>query len=59
VPDLDVAEVRHLIDAGMRPKFIDARDPIAWQSSAAKIPGAIHTAEAADDHVAALPRTAG
>jgi anti-anti-sigma factor len=23
----------------MRPKFIDARDPIAWQSSTAKIPG--------------------
>ena len=39
VPDLNVAEVRHLIDDGMRPKFIDARVPIARQSSTAKIPG--------------------
>jgi anti-anti-sigma factor len=39
VPDLTVAEVRHFIDEGMRPKFIDARDPIARQSSTAKTPG--------------------
>jgi hypothetical protein len=27
VPDLSDAEVRHLIDEGMRQKCIDARDP--------------------------------
>jgi hypothetical protein len=29
VPDLRVTEVRHVIDEGMRPRFIDARVPIA------------------------------
>jgi rhodanese-related sulfurtransferase len=57
VQDLTVAEVLHLIDEGLRPKFIDARDPLVWQASAVRIPGAIHVPlEAADEYVAALPR---
>lgn len=55
VPELTVTDVRRLIDKGMRPKFIDAREPIA-QSAAGKIPGAIHVPlKAVDKYVAALP----
>jgi hypothetical protein len=39
VPDLSVAEVRHLIDEGMRQKCIDAGIRPPWPSGAAKIPG--------------------
>jgi len=39
VPDLNVVEVRHLLDEGMRPDFIDAPAPIATQPSTARIPG--------------------
>ena len=57
VQQLTVAEVLHLIDGGLRPKFIDARDPLVWQASAVRIPGAIHVRlEAADEHIATLPR---
>jgi rhodanese-related sulfurtransferase len=57
VQGLTVVEVLHLIEEGVRPKFIDARDPLAWEASAARIPGAIHVPlEAADEYVAALPR---
>jgi rhodanese-related sulfurtransferase len=56
VPELSVSDVRRLIETGLRPKFIDARDPAA-RAVAATIPGAIPVSlETADVHVAALPR---
>jgi rhodanese-related sulfurtransferase len=56
VPELSVADVRRLIEKGLRPKFIDARDPAA-RSVAATIPGAIPVPlERAREHVGALPR---
>jgi hypothetical protein len=39
VPDLSVAEVRHLIDEGMRRKCIDARDPTALAVGRGQDPG--------------------
>jgi rhodanese-related sulfurtransferase len=54
---LTVDEIRHLIEEGTQAKFIDARDPIVWQASSVKIPGAIRLSlDVSDEHVAAFPR---
>ena len=54
---ITVAQVRDLIDQGERVAFIDSRNPIAWGSSRAKLPGAVRIPiDQVERHLGTLPR---
>lgn len=54
---LTVAQVKDLALRGQPLQFIDSRNPIAWGSSRAKLPGAIRIPiDQVDQHLEALPR---
>ena len=50
-------EVKRRMDAGEPLAFVDVRSPKAWDSSDAKIPGAIRVPPAeAEQHLGEIPR---
>lgn len=54
---LTVADVMDLIDRGQPITFIDSRNPIAWGSSKATLPGALRIPiDEVERHLLALPR---
>ena len=54
---LTVDDVKRLLDRGEKVAFLDARNPIAWDASKVKVPGAIRVPlDEASEHVATLPR---
>jgi rhodanese-related sulfurtransferase len=54
---LTVAAIKDLVAGGQPVMFIDSRNPIAWGSSRAKLPGARRIPiDQVEQHLATLPR---
>ena len=50
-------EAKEMLDRGDRVVFVDARNPLAWGSSAVKLPGAIRVPiDEVDEHLSEVPR---
>lgn len=48
---------KEMLERGERIVFVDSRNPVAWGSSAVKLPGAIRMpVDEVDEHLSELPR---
>ena len=56
---LTAAEAKKMLDAGEDIVFVDSRNPVAWEQSSQKLPGAVRIpADEVARHMAALPADA-
>lgn len=56
---LSVSQAKEMLDAGEPVVFVDARNPVAWESSRQKLPGAVRIpVDEVPQHLAELPHDA-
>lgn len=50
------ADAKEMLDRGQRVTFVDARNPVAWDASKGKLPGAVRVPiDEVDQHINELP----
>ena len=56
---LSASEAKRLLDSGEPVVFVDARNPVAWENSHQKLPGALRVpVDEVSQHLGELPRGA-